>query len=81
MSGLLLFDDRRELSERIRRAIDRCLEKLGVQPAMCYLNEADLPGGPVMVDGLCVVAAANVPPGHIRAEISGPINTARRYWE
>lgn len=64
--GLLWFDDdpRRGLEEKVRQAAARYLQKFGVAPNVCYVNDKTIDQAEVRVDSVRVRPAPTVRPHH-----------------
>lgn len=60
--GLLWLDadPKRDLAEKVARAVDRYRLKFGRRPNLCYVNSSMLENGPVEVKGVRLVPASNV---------------------
>jgi hypothetical protein len=57
-TGLLWFDNKGEIEERISRAIDRHRKKFGVWPNTCCVNKAQV-GDLTEIDGVNIVVRPN----------------------
>jgi len=60
--GLLWFDadPKRDLAEKVARAVDRYRFKFGRRPNLCYVNPSTLGQGPIVLEGIRLLPAPNV---------------------
>lgn len=64
--GLLWFDDdpRRKIDEKVQQAAARYLQKFGIAPDVCYVNDQSIDRSEVRVGSLRVLPASMVRPHH-----------------
>jgi hypothetical protein len=65
--GLLWFenDTKKALNQRVEEAMERYREKFGKMPNTCYVHPQDLNGSGLSLEGMRVVAAANILRNHL----------------
>jgi hypothetical protein len=72
--GMLWFDDdpRRNLEEKVARAVAHYKEKYGQMPSLCFVNPGTLNGGPDTAAGVQIKAARTVLPNHFWVGVGDP---------
>jgi hypothetical protein len=73
MTGLLWLDadKKRDLAEKVARAVDRYHYKFGEHPDVCYVHPSALDNGLIELDGVRVIPATNVLKHHFFVGING----------